>query len=271
MRRRRNRIVFALVYAVALFLLDSGARFVLAFHGPELKGYSSTLTAEIARVPRSFNGSYTVYGDFHGLYYNIDNGFRRTVGQPTHYDSTIWLFGNSQTFDQAVPDAQTMASALQALYNANGFHVRIMNAGIEGAQVQEMYQRLLDIDVRPQDTVMFLDGGIDAYNSARNRCDWNTPFAVVQLICYGIDHAPIDSASIAAQINRYEGRAWTYTRNHGALFFHFIQPDIDNTYVGVLPGIHLVVPSWGFAERLHLNPAGDKLLAHEVYDMITLM
>jgi hypothetical protein len=55
--------------------------------------------------------------DVRGNYLNIENGFRRTIGQPESSVGTIYLFGGSHTFGCGVKDDETVASQLQKILN----------------------------------------------------------------------------------------------------------------------------------------------------------
>lgn len=53
--------------------------------------------------------------DVQGEYLNIENGFRKTEGNPLEYMGTIYIIGDSTAFGCGVKDSETIASWLQKM------------------------------------------------------------------------------------------------------------------------------------------------------------
>lgn len=106
---------------------------------------------------------YLVPGDYRGRYVNIVDGIRQTTDQPATYRSRVLLFGGSTVFGADVPDNYTIASELQRRLNAafpNQYIV--VNYGAGAANVRQQTERLREIDLSPQDIVVFYDGANEA-------------------------------------------------------------------------------------------------------------
>ncbi len=83
--------------------------------------------------------TYFTVENYDGNYINFEDGFRRTVAQPTSAPNTIWLIGNSTMVCQQVADAYTIASQLQVLV---GNTYRVVNVGMGGAGAIHEFYRL---------------------------------------------------------------------------------------------------------------------------------
>ena len=56
-----------------------------------------------------------VLKDCRGKYFNVENGFRKTVGAPAEYQGTVYLMGNCLTYGAGASDDETIASYLQKI------------------------------------------------------------------------------------------------------------------------------------------------------------
>jgi len=80
-------------------------------------GMSVQELTESMRKPQYYRRSDGVLSlrDIAGEYLNIENGRRRTTGQPEAHHGTVYMFGHQGLFGAGVRDEDTIASRLQAL------------------------------------------------------------------------------------------------------------------------------------------------------------
>jgi len=101
-------------------------------------------------------------GDYHGRWFNVQNGIRRTVGA-TGTDRRILLVGSSTIYNAEVPDDFTIASYLQKLIVARkAGEFSVFNLGASGVNVSQQLERLRTLAISPSDIVVFYDGTADA-------------------------------------------------------------------------------------------------------------
>lgn len=243
-----KRTAVAFIFGISIALIYLAALFYRVYATPVPR---TPINAEYDRIPVVMGANYWLPGDFHGVYFTIDNGIRRTVGQPVDYGYTIWIFGNSSTFDWNVTDADTMTSQLQSLFNAAGYHARIVNMAVPSYRLSTELARLRDTRIQPGDIVIFIDG------AAEGR-------AVI-----------VNGDSLQATVVAYShflSQAQAYSAAHHALFFHFIQPYVDDSlqsFYSLIPGHQIRIQQSGFVELAHLNELGDALVAGALYRAIT--
>jgi hypothetical protein len=201
-------------------------------------------------------------GDYHGRWYNDENGMRRTANSPAT-DRHILLVGSSTVYGAEVPDEYTIASDLQKRINAQGgAKFAVLNLGAEGVTVTQQLERLKALSFGDRDVVIFYDGGSDAvqgvfYNNidgwivGENRkhvndyvvkhraqlerlarycrfCDW----LFSQTTDYLPEHMkhPEQIKALAVEtrdkmFNRLL-QSDEYVRSRGARFIHVLQPDL---------------------------------------------
>lgn len=201
-------------------------------------------------------------GDYHGRWYNDENGMRRTANSPAT-DRHILLVGSSTVYGAEVPDEYTIASDLQKRINAQGgAKFAVLNLGAEGVTVTQQLERLKTLSFGDRDVVIFYDGGSDAvqgvfYNNidgwivGENRkhvndyvvkhraqlerlarycrfCDW----LFSQTTDYLPEHMkhPEQIKALAVEtrdkmFNRLL-QSDEYVRSRGARFIHVLQPDL---------------------------------------------
>ncbi|HEX2274954.1 MAG TPA: hypothetical protein VHG90_13865 [Acidimicrobiales bacterium] len=130
--------------------------------------FSESFVREQYRQPGGYHtaagSDFLVPHDFHGRFYNVDNGIRRTTGQPRGPRQTVLLFGGSTIYNAEVPDDLTAASSLQRLLEREfpGTY-RVVNYGVDSANARQQLQRLKTVDIAPGDLVVFYDGDNEAY------------------------------------------------------------------------------------------------------------
>jgi len=101
-------------------------------------------------------------GDYHGRWYNVENGMRRTADVPAS-DRHILLVGSSTVYGAEVPDEYTIASYLQRRINAQGGEkFAVQNFGADGVNVTQQLERLKGLKFGDGDIVVFYDGTSDA-------------------------------------------------------------------------------------------------------------
>lgn len=260
----KRRVVFAILVTIAISSTELGARLALVLASPN---HPAVISPEFALLKEHLNTEgFWVQSDYHGSFYNVDDGARRTVGQPAIYDRTLWLFGNSATFDLYAPDALTSASQLQAQLSRSGYRWRVMNLSVNGQVSSGELLRLEHTAVNRGDLVLFVDGYMDLIPSPQ--C--STQLAVAWWLCnwaWSIEHVP-------AAVSRYTQvieTASLYVNQRHASFFHVVQPYIDPHYLDRLPGLHLQVPSCFFVDTAHMTEQGDQILGRQLFDALTLI
>ena len=87
--------------------------------GQYSKQYTPAELLQMHYVPHRFTDTrgVVVIEDYASKYINIENGRRRTVGQPKEFKRTVHIFGGCDFFGVGMPDESTFASVLQALCN----------------------------------------------------------------------------------------------------------------------------------------------------------
>jgi lysophospholipase L1-like esterase len=105
--------------------------------------------------------------DFHGEYINIENGYRRTVGNAPNPTKRIWVFGGSTIICVEVADAYTVPSHLSKMANAKfGNHFEVINSGATTISSRHQLYRLKHAtDLKKGDLVVFMDGWNDISQS----------------------------------------------------------------------------------------------------------
>ncbi len=78
-----------------------------------------------------------VLEDHHSRLYNVTNGERHTVGQPTFFTRNIFFFGPCYIVGNRVEDKHTIASFLQKRLNEENYPVRVVNCGSIGMEYLE--------------------------------------------------------------------------------------------------------------------------------------
>jgi hypothetical protein len=100
--------------------------------------------------------------DYHGRWYNVENGMRRTVNVPAT-DRHILLVGSSTVYNAEVPDDYTIASYLQKRINEQGGgKFAVQNYGADRVNVTQQLERLKTLKFDDRDVVLFYDGTADA-------------------------------------------------------------------------------------------------------------
>jgi hypothetical protein len=262
----RKRFINRLVFAVVIMLVLVGGEFSARLHlilsapGPEQPAYLQT---EWQSIPVYMSPDGWAFRDFHGRYYNIDNGLRRVTRQPLVYTSTVYLYGNSGMFDPDVPDEATTASQLQALFNAQGYPVRVVNRAMTGVTVSGELIRLKETPIQRGDTVLFVDGAMDITNPS---CDSN--LAVLTVVCQSVPR-PTGYDKVGDYLRTIE-RAHVYATSRGVYFYKLVQPCAG--WHGMTPfGAAIDVPADDFVNGCHMSPAGDAIAARALFDALTLV
>lgn len=188
--------------------------------------------------------------DFHGRWFNTDQGIRRTLFQPAVAAQTVYLFGGSTVFNSEVPDEFTIASQLQRLVGGVA-DVAVVNLGVTSVHSGQQLSRLkADVDLAQGDVVVFYDGVNDVmqrvvYESRegyivgkprdepfgaqllRKLSDELDVVRVVMRLAGPERDYPTDLMQAAAEdYVAVQDSARAHAERHGASFFHFLQPTI---------------------------------------------
>lgn len=219
--------------------------------------WSTGFVREMLHTPENWHltdAGYWLPGDFHGKYFNVENGTRHTAFQPANARYTVYLLGSSSLYGHEVPDEYTIASQLQLLLNEKyKATYRVENLGAIPAVAFQQLGRLKSLKLKHGDIVIFYDGAAEAlsvYYSASNDhwthslpsqiCGWllnHISFsALIRLNC-GLadqdipqltDDAYVQNLIRTDQIQYFGAilEANQYARKRGAQFYHFLQPQI---------------------------------------------
>lgn len=220
----RRLFIPLIVILLAVSLMELSARIVVA-SGLTLD--NETFRAERLAMARGDLWRYdqNVYtpDDYTGYYFNVHDGYRVTVGQPSEYQRTIWLFGSSTTFDTAVADKYTLASQLQA-FTAD----RVVNVGMWAASTTLQVIRLRTMPIQAGDIVIFYNGLTDAngpaYASLIPICGYKVNLATARLICDASIGDPIIVKRAVDDYRRAVQQARAYVTARGASFVNVLQP-----------------------------------------------
>jgi hypothetical protein len=97
-----------------------------------------------------------------GKYINIAGGFHVTTDEPVDPERRLLLFGASTVANFNVPDNLTVASYLQRLLNERtSIRWEVRNLGRQATTVRRQLDLLKSTPLRPNDVVVFYDGGMD--------------------------------------------------------------------------------------------------------------
>jgi hypothetical protein len=199
-----------------------------------------------------------------GTYINIAGGFHVTTGEPVDPERRLLLFGASTVANFNVPDNFTVASYLQRLLNEHtNTRWEVRNLGRQGITVRRQLDLLKRTPLRPNDVVVFYDGGMDidmevfrgititqqvspAINIHRNllqrilvnlydKFSDRSAAVKIWLDVYSRNPPPtvtnhqILQANVAQMVDSFEAilvEANTLVRSEGGSFMHFLQPSL---------------------------------------------
>ena len=106
------------------------------------------------------NGIYKSLQDCSGKFYNVTGGMRMTIGQPTKFSHTAYVFGPCTTRGAMVSDENTIASFLQERFNQAGGDWIVLNCGVGGgSDLENSYRYVLSLPLKPGDIVFFIESG----------------------------------------------------------------------------------------------------------------
>lgn len=108
------------------------------------------------RCPLISKDKYWTQKDIHSKYINIINGRRVTAYQPAEYKNTIHIFGPSWAFGLYVNDENTIPSHLQKLVNIHWQPYKVVNYGVLGLPLEQLFDYMNDTLIREGDIVLFL-------------------------------------------------------------------------------------------------------------------
>ena len=111
--------------------------------------------------------------DVKGKYLNIENGFRKTSGQPEKYVGTIYIFGGSHAFGCGVKDSETIASYLQEII---GLPYRVENyANCWGLKDYSRALMLMNsMKFRKNDIIVFIMANYERPERHNRKYHWLT-------------------------------------------------------------------------------------------------
>lgn len=223
------------------------------------------LIAEAEQITWKTDRDYGYRPDnFSGELINIENGFRRTINNPSFAERRMWIFGGSTIICLEVPDAYTIPSQLSALVNAQSENqFEVINSGASTITSRHQLFKLKNsTTLKKNDIVVFMDGWNDIaqslyYNNPmgnmieKNRQQIETASFSEKLILELYVKYGESSAFIRRFLNpfRPEEKEITITENNlqvfekdyletmihtheyvkskGAKYFHFLQPSVS--------------------------------------------
>lgn len=168
---------------------------------------------------RLTDGGYFLPDDMHSDSVNIDNGYRRTIGQPAIWQHTVWVFGNSTLYGYCMDDAHTLASQLQRLLP----QFRVVNAGLNSETVPIHVARLRDTPIAPGDIVIFYDGVSDTYDPPTIPAGSPACADPVARFVLCVDRRGADVQRVQ-NFQSGVAAARDYVTRHGAMLYVFLQP-----------------------------------------------
>lgn len=97
--------------------------------------------------------------DCNSKYYNVTNGERYTVGQPSHFTKSIYFLGPCFIFGFYVEDSKTIESFLQSRFNQSKYNVRVVNCGSPSYNrcVNLELARIIDIPLNRGDIIVLYE------------------------------------------------------------------------------------------------------------------
>ncbi|WP_256383755.1 citrate lyase ligase [Photobacterium toruni] len=98
-----------------------------------------------------------VLSDLDNSLVSIKNGFRTTTEQPKNTTRRVLVFGSSTTCCVGVSDDDTMVSQLQKYFNEKYGDILVENHGVYGMNLLLAMNNLVQIDIKPNDIVIFFD------------------------------------------------------------------------------------------------------------------
>ena len=201
--------------------------------------------------------------DFNGRFFHTSEGLRSTSFQPEKFKNTVYLFGGSTIYCSEVPDEHTIASYLQLLFNEHYPDKYIVrNYGLPTISTSEQVERLKVVrNIKKDDIVIFYDGvneiNLNIFYAnpdsslARIRNKNMNAMSWIQTILFHLSYSsyfvklfmsPINYAvpehlndeqfiekmlkKTTLQFKENIKKAYIYSTERGALFFHFLQPHL---------------------------------------------
>lgn len=298
LKRRASKLLraAALALVIALVLCEVGLRVLVATlpDGGDswpaavewLHGDFRTLTA--TRYMNRDNQAAT--GDVTTVNYNIRHDERLTTDQPRSFTRNVWLLGSSSVWGVYADDGHTIASYLQRELNRRGVAWRVRNMAQPGIAARLELYWLKQADVRPGDVVIMVDGTVDHNWMLEQAQRWHkadtlpcvaserVPLLVLSMWCQSLTIGPVPDLwlvrSQQADLPRYwqtiaEARQWS--QQHGAAYYHFIQPHRAEpaTYANFVRGEPVLsVDAADFYDQLHYTPAGHATMARAMLDAV---
>lgn len=143
---------------------------------PNLQNYNHKFLEETLLEHNDiFDFSKHLYIDLNSDYLNIENGIRKTIGQPEFYLGTIYIIGDSKTFGIGVSDENTVASILQKSIN---LPYRVVNYAVcynENNLIDGINMAFNSIKLNKNDIVVFIFSSVtDQFNNQyRHWISWD--------------------------------------------------------------------------------------------------
>jgi hypothetical protein len=170
--------------------------------------WSRAFIAELSAWPLSCFAQDSV--TWHGTYFNVESHCRRrVVGQPGHYEHTLWMIGSSTLYSSEVPDAYTIPSQVQQRLP----HLRVVSVTTNAAAIEDELDLVMNLNIQPGDIVLMYSGFVDTLNSYQD---------------FHVGRATLDAAISRLRL-RYGStlqRAAAYVRARAATFWHVLQPHL---------------------------------------------
>lgn len=233
----------------------------------------------VRKIPKETAGrAYTFQGfavqvaDFNGAYCQVANGIRRTVPEPLPESArTLYLLGDSHVWSPGVADEHTLASQLQNILNENAVHMRVLGCGIGGSPISNLFLRFMQFSLKEGDWVILCSTTYFHHYAY---------YKEIQRICreqgvrFGICIPPSLHATNGLSLREktllsVKDRAFTRSRVlrkdreqvYRQLQSHGL-PVLDTQYLFDRPHSYGEV----FQDTHHTTEAGNKVLAHEVWE-----
>lgn len=282
-----------------LVSLEFGARLYLVAHtaSPYVHpvDFEKERVAAYQTMQLGIDGYWHIVSNYSGHYIHVENGQRRTVGQPIHSLHTLYFFGASTGFDADADDSNTIASRLQALI---GSTVRVENMSVTSATMDSRLALLQTIPLRAGDVVIFYVGANEAGQLLEKSSCISDRLALLVLFC---SRTPQDVYSRTRQnavlfhFQNIERTAKSYIIQHGATFYLVLQPiaryensvwtTADQNFPGYDDAVTIMYPLFRtnadidlslvldkdqsmFVDQSHVTAKGNAIIAQALFEQL---
>ncbi|MEZ9260538.1 citrate lyase ligase [Vibrio splendidus] len=107
--------------------------------------------------PPIIKATKVVLGDMKNSYVSVENGIRKTVGQPKNFNHRVLCFGTSTTYSVGTSNENTIVSFIQKEINKYHDDIKVENHGVHGMNLLLAINNLIQTEIKKGDIVLFFD------------------------------------------------------------------------------------------------------------------